>query len=83
VNPSRDHPGFKTQNPIIRYPRPNRWSIRQRSYPCPACDKLLTDDGRQALKMYGLHRKAGVPVKAYFRCRVCGHRFSMRIDGVG
>ena len=48
--------------------RPTRWLSTRPTYPCPACDRIATDAGRQAV--VARFTKGTI---VYLECRACGH----------
>lgn len=54
--------------PMPKFYRPAR------KYPCPSCERILTDYASQAVMLLGLKEHV-----AYFSCRCCGEGFSLPV----
>jgi hypothetical protein len=58
-------------------PKPTTWTRQRPAVPCEKCSRILTDNMSQAVVCDGgVSEKSG---KAYLRCRVCEHRFTLSV----
>lgn len=72
VPPIRDRRFWPEDDPL-----PDHYvKLRARRNPCPKCRRLLLDDGGQATCCTSSARGD----RSYFRCKSCGHRWSLPVD---